>query len=323
MGNWWRRWWKTLLKAGLALAILVFVGRQFYRDLQRPELAELTWRPGWLALSALCYLAGLGFSWWFWQRLLNHCGARPTLFTSFRAYYIGHLGKYVPGKAWALLLRGTLVQGPCVRLGTAILTAFYEVLTTMAAGALIAAVVFALEPPRVADLAWPPWLTGVLLLGLIGVPLLPMVFNFLVARLAAKLPSVQALDLPRLRLSTLLEGLGLTLLGWGLLGLGLWAMLQAALPDPPPLTAAIWLQVTAALALSYVAGFLALVMPGGVGVREFFLLQLLAWAGPQGLIAVAVLLTRLTWTAGELLLAAALVPWKNKTPDRIASGGVG
>ena len=44
----------------------------------------------------------------FWYRLLRQLGQRPTALAAVRAYYIGHLGKYLPGKACALLLRATL-----------------------------------------------------------------------------------------------------------------------------------------------------------------------------------------------------------------------
>ena len=41
----------------------------------------------------------------------------------------------MPGKAWALMMRGTLVCGPDVKLGVALIATFYEVLTMMASGA--------------------------------------------------------------------------------------------------------------------------------------------------------------------------------------------
>src|SRR5205823_5057822 len=79
-------------------------------------------------------------------------------------------------KAWAILMRAALLPG--VRPGAAALTAAYETLTTMAAGALIAAGVI-------------PWLLagqeslGAQALGLLalaGLPILPGVFNAIIAR---------------------------------------------------------------------------------------------------------------------------------------------
>src|SRR5262245_57290218 len=163
MKRWLRRWGWTVGKAVLALAILVGVGQQFYHHLKRLDPATLPLRPGWLALAAGLYLLGLGGSAWFWVRLLRTFGERPAGLAAVRAYYISHLGKYAPGKAWALLLRGELIRGPDVRFGVAILSAFYEVLTTMAAGALLAAVLFAASPPAaLAELGFHPVLVGVL-----------------------------------------------------------------------------------------------------------------------------------------------------------------
>jgi uncharacterized membrane protein YbhN (UPF0104 family) len=76
------------------------------------------------------------------------------------------------------------------------------------------------------------------------------------------------------------------------------------------------------MALAYVAGFLAIIMPGGVGVREFVLTLFLApelttTDEPRALAAVAVLLLRVVWTATELVLAA-VVYWLPGADRRFA-----
>jgi uncharacterized membrane protein YbhN (UPF0104 family) len=320
MNDAFKRWGWPLLKGLLALAILVAVGRQFYRDLSQFDLAELEPRPIWLAASGGLYLLGLSLSAWYWYHLLHVFGERPGRYAAVRAYFLGHLGKYVPGKAWALLLRGSLVRGPRVRFGVAIISSFYEVLTTMAAGALVAAAVFTFEPAAIPGLDWHPLWTGLLLLALCGVPLMPGVFNFVVGRMAERFRKVESFRLPRLRLGTLLLGLLVTSAGWGLLGLALWSLLQGILPEPPAWTVATWLRCCGSIGLAYVAGFLALFMPSGIGVREYFLLPLLAFAGPPGPVAAAVLLLRLVWTAAELVLAALLMGGGSRGPEPVSSG---
>ena len=314
MKRWLQRWGWTVGKALLALAILAGIGRQFYHNLTQLDLTELTLRPGWLVLSAGLYLLALGGSAWFWYRLLRTFGERPEAAATVRAYYLGHLGKYVPGKAWALLLRGNLVRGPGVRLGVAILSAFYEVLTTMASGALLAAVLFAVQPPAAAERGFHPVVIGVLLLAMLGVPLLPGVFNRLVGRLAARFQQVESFRLPRLSGGTLALGLAVTGCGWLALGASLWAMVQAVVPDPYPLTPETWARSTAMVGLSYVAGFLAFMLPSGVGVREGVLEGFLApelvcrVAHGPAVATVTVLLLRLLWTTAELVMAA-VVYW--------------
>jgi glycosyltransferase 2 family protein len=324
-----KRFWWSIGKVVLAAAILISVGWRFYRDLRDEPLHELTLRWEWLVLSAALYLLALGTSARFWFRLLLYFGQRPGALATIRAYYIGHLGKYLPGKALALLMRGALVRGPEVRLSIAILTAFLEVLTTMAAGALCAAVLFSVEAPRAAGLPYHPVLVGVVLLGLCSLPLLPGVFNWLAGRLARRFSVVESLQLPRLRTVVMGQGLLITGVGWGLLGVSLWALVQGVLSETQPLTPDAWARYTAMMALAYVAGFLAIIMPGGVGVREFvlttFLAPELATTGePRALAAVAVLLLRVVWTAAELVLAA-VVYWLpggkiNAVPLTPASG---
>jgi uncharacterized membrane protein YbhN (UPF0104 family) len=326
MKAWLRRWGWPLAKVLLAVAILVGVCREFANNLNQLDRTALTVRPAWLVLSAVLYLTALAGSAWYWYHLLHLFGEGPRLLPTFRAYYLGHLGKYVPGKAWALLLRGQLVRMPETesRLGVAIISSFYEVLTTMAAGALLAAVLFAaqaLAAPAegvrsIHFEGWPevhPILLGAALVALCGVPLLPAVFNRVVARLARRFQKVESFQLPRLRMKTLALGLVVTGTGWCVLGVGVWAMVQAVVPEPPALTPRLWALYTAAIGLGYVAGFLALFMPSGIGVREFVVELFLApTLSPtttvgRGLATVVALVLRLTWTVAELVLAAALV----------------
>jgi uncharacterized membrane protein YbhN (UPF0104 family) len=304
----WKRWAWPLAKGLLAVAILVAIGRKFQVDLQQLDPHQLALRPAWLLLSGMLYLLGLFTSAWYWHHLMHVFGDRPTLLTSTRAYFMGHLGKYVPGKAWALLLRGSFVRGAEVRFGVAIITSFYEVLTTMASGGMAAAIIFAIDPPEIPGFDWHPLLTSLLFLALCGVPLLPGVFNFLVGRMARRFEHIDSYRLPRLRPGTLLVGIVVTGAGWPLLGLGVWSLLQGMLHDPPDWSIAIWMQCTASIGLAYVAGFLVVFVPGGFGAREYFLSKLLAFANPSvAAIDAAVLMLRLVWTIAEVVVAAALL----------------
>jgi glycosyltransferase 2 family protein len=300
-----RTWWRWL-RVALAVAIVGGVGWQFARLLLQPELWERPWQlhPAWLAACVGCYLAGLACWGTFWLRLLHRVGLRPSLAGAYRAYYVSHLGKYVPGKAWAILMRATLLSG--VRPGIAALTAAYETLTTMAAGALIAAAVI-------------PWLLvgqeslgaqAIGLLAVAGLPILPGVFNVIVGR--ATRPFVDPADpLPRITWTALPEGLVISGVGWAFLGLSALALVQAIIPDAPAATPGFAVRCLAFNALSYVAGFLALPAPGGLGVREAIFQQLLAAelrvthseAVAAGLAAMAVVVLRLVWTASDLLAA--------------------
>jgi uncharacterized membrane protein YbhN (UPF0104 family) len=353
MAQRWRQWW-PVLKAVLALTVLAAVGWQFVRILQTPALqdversrssADVLWermeqaRPGWLVLAGVLYLLGLGCSAVFWRQLLRRLGQRLPAWATARAYYVSQLGKYLPGKAWAVLLRVTLARGPGVRLGVAGLTAFYEVLTTMASGALLAAVLFALLMPDTAvALDWTmlrslfflqaegtdlPDRRVLVLLALalfapFSMAILPAIFNRAVHHLSWPFRQAEAEPLPAVRTRSVGDGLLLTGVCWPLLGASLWAVLRAVMREPPEWSLGLWGRCTAFLAVSYVAGFLIFVVPASLGTREYFLTLFLVpeLSGLGGrddgeiraVVIAAVVILRLVWTLADVL-AAGLLWW--------------
>lgn len=310
----WSIVWRVA-KVVLAMLIIGGVGWQFAKVLQRPELWERPLRldPWWLALAAMLYAAA--FSCWggFWVRLLYRLGQPLPLVSAARAYFVSQLGKYVPGKAVAVLMRVAMARSAGVRTGVAAITATYETLTTIAAGAIIAAVLFPLLDSNQSAMGW----KALGLLAIAGIPILPGVFNRVAARAARPFLAADAAPLPRLGFSSLLGGLLQTSLGWICLGTSLLALLKGldAGDDHGELPL---LTCIAYVSLSYVAGFLTLPAPGGLGVREAILQQLLAGqfasrlgeASAETFAVVVVLLLRLTWTITELVLAggSALLP---------------
>jgi len=270
-------------------------------------------QPGWLVAAAGLYLAGLLPAAVFWRHVLRTLGQDPRWGETVRAYFVGHLGKYVPGKAMVVVIRTGLIRSQRVGTGVAAASVFVETLTMMAAGAFVAAAILA---------CWfgahTRMLAGAIgLMVIAGLPTLPPVFRRL-ARWAgvARSEAGGGVDLHRLRARTLLLGWCLMVLGWCLLGLSYWATLRAmGLAGADPW--AQWPRYTASVALAMVAGFLALVFPGGVGVREAALVELMLpyfrQLGP-GVAAHAELaawasaaMLRLIWLGTELVAAG--VSW--------------
>jgi uncharacterized membrane protein YbhN (UPF0104 family) len=307
-----RRWLMAAVKLLIVAAILWWVHGTIangWAELTARDKGQWNWQPAWLLVAGGVYLLGLLPFGLFWFRVLRGLGQEARLGETLRAYYIGHLGKYVPGKAMVVVVRTGLIRGRRVDTAVAAVSVFLETLTMMAVGAFTAAAYLALffrEEPL-----W-SYAAGVLVLVSL-LPTLPPVFKRLV-RLAGVGRSVPdtAERLAKLGYGTLLMGWLFSILGWVLLGLSYWATLRAmGVHGLDPIGHLP--RYIAGVALAVVAGFLLLILPGGLGVREAFLAKLMlpylddlgqplanstAWA--------SAFLLRLVWTASELIISGIL-----------------
>jgi hypothetical protein len=307
----------------LVAAIVAAVAWEFSRILRRPELWTQSWqlRPGLLATAAALYLGGLGFSVLYWNWLLRVLGQRPRALATLRAYYVGQLGRYVPGKVAAVAIRARLLAGPGVRPGAALLTVVYEALTTVASAVLLGLLLIFRDPDHAA-LGW----RGLVLLAVVGVLLWPGVFNHLAERMTRRFRQPGAGPLPQVGTTTLVAGLGLDSCGWWMQGAVLWALVESLAPGAWPSPWAAWSRCTACVTLAYAAGFLVLASPGGLGVRDFlsqhFLAEDLAptlGAQAAGVAVAAAISIRLLWTVLDVA-AATLCYWlPDGPPDEPAA----
>ena len=308
MRSGWRKFW-PLIKVLLTLAVVGAVAWQFTTILRNPDLWQRPLRPAppWLAAAVGLYLVGLGFSAVFWYWLLRALGQQPRIRATVRAYYVGQLGRYVPGKVVGVLFRARLMSGPGVRMSVAVLTVVYESLATLTSGAFLAVLLFISQAWDHGAMGW----KALGLLAVVAIPLLPGVFNRLVEWISRPFLPADAAPLPRVRSLSLSIGLALAGCGWVVQGAGLWALVDAVQPAAWPWSWEAWAHATAFIALAYVAGFLVVAVPGGLGVREFLLQQFLAaelatQLGPPQAAAIAVvvaLLSRLLWLTADVLAA--------------------
>jgi len=290
----------------LAALVAWFIGQTIVHAWDGLRHHDWTVSPLWLLASGALYLIGLLPSALFWHATMRAIGQTPGLFASLRAYYIGHLGKYVPGKALVVILRAGLVRSPGVGATAAAVAVFCETLTTMAVGAFLAAMLLAICFREQQFFVW----LSLGLMVLAVVPTVPQVFRRLAQWAGVNRRNPQAAEqLRRLGYTWLLGGWMAISLGWLITGLSLWSTLRglgiAASDNQPPLPFADLPLWTAAVSLATVAGFLSFI-PGGAGVREAVLIALMQQSGftaADALLAAAML--RVVWLAAELLAAGA------------------
>ena len=282
------------------------------------ELSRIHW--GWLILSGIIYILGWLPGVWFWRQLLFAHRAPVKFYPTLRAYYCGHLGKYIPGKAMALVIRSALLKVHGVQISTGILTATYETLASMGTGAAIAIALLPrlLKPLLANDLSgenvsalqgWAefsnhPWLfpIGVVLLTICLLPVFSMLISF-IARKSISKELTEETEPPHVSLKLLILGVCLFTIGWCLHGLSLGCVLKAVSDEPFNIAdLPIWVGT---ISLATVSGFAALFSPGGLGIREIIIVEMLRIQPgyhEQQAVSAAFLL-RVVWFLGEIIVA--------------------
>jgi uncharacterized membrane protein YbhN (UPF0104 family) len=286
-----RRWLIWLLRIVVVIAVCLGVRGTVERALA--QLSQHDWhvQPSWLIAAGALYILGLTPMAWFWYRTLAALGQPAPWGVTLRAYFLGHMGKYVPGKAMAVILRIAAVRRWVPAMRIAIVSTMLETLTMMAAGAFLAAVISAFllrTQPQFAAIA-------IVIAALVAVPTMPPIIRRF-ARLGSQDANLDS-NLAGIDYRLLLEGWSAAFACWLLLALSLWATLRAIgvdqlspIHDLPRLVAAV--------AMAVVAGFVSM-LPGGLGVRDLALVQLLSESCTPADALVAAVMLRLVWLVSE------------------------
>ena len=241
--------------------------------------------PAGAVAGLLLVLAGLSVTGLVWRRLMACLGAPMPVVDGNATFFVGQLGKYIPGSVWSIGAQARLAARYRVPARTTVAAGLlflgYHVATAVVLGAL-ALLLGTLDSP------WPWWVS---LLGLVGAGagLLP----FVVRRAAGRVSGVE----PRLGARETVVVLALMAVVWAAYA----ASLVLLAPGVP------WddlVALGAAFAGAYAVGVVVVVAPAGVGAREgVFVLLLTPVTGVAGATALA-LLARVVHTVADGLLAA-------------------
>jgi hypothetical protein len=301
-----RSGWVRFVQTLVGLSIVLFAIRALARNWDQLRAQPLEWqlRPGWLVLS-------LGLIWLMyallilgWRSVLSGWGQQLDGWSAARIWILSSLGKYIPGKVWAVAGMALLSQqagvAPWAATGSAVVMQVLAIGTGAAvaglagahilesaqqgAGAVLALLV-AGAIISVGLLLWPPFLRRLL-------------------RLAA--PQAAGERQPTGR--GIVVGIATNIVAWLGYGLALWLLGRGLLP-----TSGLGLRLAIAVfTASYLAGFLALFAPGGIGVREgLFILMLQEPLGVGAATSLA-LASRLLLTAAELGAAVPFLVFRRR-----------
>lgn len=259
-----------------------------------------------LAAALLLTLVGLFISALTWRLALALLGSNIIVRVAAKAYLIGQLGKYLPGSVWAFVVQMEISARAGVPRPRSVAAGMLAILVNLS----IAVGVAALCVPGV--LGWPAWfgpLAGVMAVGLAFL-LAPRVLCWAhglgMRRLRGRAP---ASPLP---VSGIRRCMFISLFSWIAYGLACWVLVieagGAPLKSLPVATGG----VAAAMAI----GFLAVVAPSGIGVREAVLVFVLSSVLDEGAALTIALVLRLLVTLADVTAAGLVLPVKIEGVER-------
>jgi glycosyltransferase 2 family protein len=289
-----RSGWIRVAQAIVGLSIVFFAIRALVRNWDQLRSQPLEWQlqPGWLLLSLVLIWLIYVLLIFAWRRMLIGWGQQLDGWTAARIWVLSSLGKYIPGKVWAVAGMALLSQRAGVAAWAATGSAVVMQVLAIGTGAAVAG----LAGAHALESAKPGARFGLVLLiagAIISVGLLlwpPFLRRLL--RLATPQPPSE----PQPAGQGIVIGVATNVVAWAGYGLALWLLARGLLP-----TSGLGLRLAIAVfTASYLAGFLALFAPGGIGVREgLFILMLQEPLGVGAATSLA-LASRLLLTVAEL-----------------------
>jgi len=243
-----------------------------------------------VGVAGVTVVTGIYASFLCWRAVLTDLGSPLPLGGGMRIFFLGQLGKYLPGSVWPLLAQmelGRDYKVPRRSSGAAVAIFMLLVLGT---GLLVAAIALPLLGGYALHRYW--WV--LLLLPVAAAGLYPPVLNRGLAtllRLARREPMPNPLSLPGV-----LRAVGWGLAMWLLYGIHVWVLARMLGAGGVGLLP----RSIGAFAAAWCVGFLVVISPAGWGSREASL-SLLLWAGVGAARATVIaVVSRLLFTIGDL-----------------------
>lgn len=276
------------------------------------EVAEALEAVGWAAVvpASLAAVAFVVCTMLAWRVLMVAAGSWLSPMEAARLFFPTQLGKYLPGGVWNVVALAEVGadRGVARRASVSVMVVFWLVSLSTALTLAIAS----LGVAAFGVTAWWVWFALPPLLLLMH----PSVLNSVITAVLAR---VNRPPLPR---ALTVRGMSVAWLwsvaGWAFAGVQLWLVV---VPLGMPATWQTLVLCVGGYAVAWAAGFLFIIAPAGVGVREAVLAGVLAGHLGPGAVIVAVLLSRVLTTTADVALAVAMSTGGGGHPSSEGDGG--
>jgi glycosyltransferase 2 family protein len=291
---------------GLAIGVagIAFVTRRVVRD--RSEIADAlaSAEPGWLVvggITGLIAMASIGAN---WLLILRRAGAAAPWRRGMSWFFVGQLGKYVPGGIWPIVGQAELAHRGATPRGAAYYSTAMSMVATFLAAATVAAVTGLISPP---DGRLLPVSVAVALV--VGFVILAAPAARSAVHDVAGRATTRELRLPDPRWFVLLVVRHVPV--WlAFAGMNVFAVVALDADLDAPLV----VELIFVTCISWMAGFVVVGVPGGIGVRETIFISMTTASLGAGVAVSAAVLSRVVSIAVDLIGAAGAVPIARMAP---------
>jgi uncharacterized membrane protein YbhN (UPF0104 family) len=284
----------NLIGIVIGVAGIAFVTIRIVRDRDAIADAMSSAQVGWLVVGAAAGTIAMALIGLNWLWILRHAGAAVPLRRGMAWFFVGQLGKYVPGGIWPIVGQAELAHRDATPRGAAYSSTAMSMVATFLGAASVAAITGLVTPTdhRLASAAIVVLL--VLLFTAIAVPAVGRAFDRLARRFTTR-----ELRLPEPRWFALVVARHLPV-WFAFAGMNIFAVVALGVNVDGPLV----VELIFVTCVSWMAGFVVVGVPGGIGVREtIFISMTTATLGAGVAVSVAVL-SRVVSIAVDLLGAA-------------------
>ncbi|MBA2290952.1 MAG: flippase-like domain-containing protein [Gemmatimonadales bacterium] len=298
-----------VLQGVAALAIIALATRTVVRDWDRVRSESIGWGFDWW-----CIVASLVVTWLMylllihaWRAVLLTWGEVLPWWRAVRIWFVSSLGKYIPGKLWALAAMAVMAERAGVSGAAATASSVVMQLVSITTGIAVAMALLGREVLSDSTTLGLAGIVGLAAAALAGTALVgsPYVMEWL-GKAIGRPGAVRHVGSRAMLHATLPS-----LIAWLGYGTALFLLVRGTLPG----VQLGWGTATGAFAASYIAGYLAVFAPGGLGVREGTLILILGPVVGQGNAIAIAFASRLTLTINELGAALPLLVFGRSTRD--------
>jgi len=275
-----------ILQVALAVLVVGLAGRALANNWDAFRAQDITWRfsPSWISLSLGVVFAMYALLIEAWRRVVAGLGGKLEFLAAARIWALASLGKYIPGKVWAVAGAAALAKEAGVDAKAAVTAAVVLQALAVGSGLLVTAVT-APQAFGGGNAVWAAAALATISLAVLAGAASPI--------LAARM------GLPAMPTGPVIQAFIVNCIAWIGYGAAFLCLARGTLPE----SALTFGQAVGVFTGSYLVGLIALFAPGGLGARESALLLLLTPAvGPKLALALAVV-SRLQLTVTEIGVA--------------------